>query len=291
MVANNKLTIDELIKDTLRDKDVKDFVNSQNISKEIFNDNINVFLSFLVKKEKCQVCHSLDECTQSVMGYQAVLDNDDGVVNLANKPCAYQKAYLNITNKNKFLKLICADNELLKHDELYINPNRQNVLAEIKKFLVAYTNKKPTNGLYIHGPYGCGKTYLIAYLASELVDKGHQVVFAYYPDLVRKLKSSIGKETFEELINELKKAEILILDDFGGETPNSFIRDEVLLPILQERMQKKMPVFMTSNLNPETLMDHLSEGTRDIDKNRASRVFERIRVLMKFISLEDKNYR
>ena len=41
---------------------------------------------------------------------------------------------------------------------------------------------------------------------------------------------------FDDLTNQLKEAEILILDDLGGEMSSAFIRDEVLSPILQERM-------------------------------------------------------
>ena len=48
-----------------------------------------------------------------------------------------------------------------------------------------------------------------------MVSSNAKVIFAYYPDLVRKIKSLIGKTEFEEIIDELKNIEVLILDDFG----------------------------------------------------------------------------
>ena len=80
-------------------------------------------------------------------------------------------------------------------------------------------------------------------------------------------------------------------DDFGGEMPNSYIRDEVLLPILQKRMAYKKPTFMSSNLNAEQLLEHLAEGKAGVDMMRASRVWERIKVLMEIVELKDENYR
>ena len=111
---------------------------------------------------------------------------------------------------------------------------------------------------------------------------------AYYPDLVRLFKSAIPKGTTEDMIARLKEVEVLILDDFGGETPNSYIRDEILGPILQERMEYKRLTFMSSNLNLDQLRSHLAESAKDFDVVRASRIFERIHVLMEIVELEDK---
>ena len=83
----------------------------------------------------------------------------------------------------------------------------------------------------------------------------------------------------------------MILDDFGGESPNSYIRDEVLLPILQERMAYNRLTFMSSNLNTEQVLEHLAEGRTGVDMTHASREWERMKVIMDWIELQDKNYR
>jgi len=85
--------------------------------------------------------------------------------------------------------------------------------------------------------------------------------------------------------------EVLMLDDFGGETLTSYLRDEVLGAILQERMTNNRLTFMSSNLDPELLLAHLKESNRDIDDLRASRIYERIRTLMEFVKLVDEDYR
>ena len=65
----------------------------------------------------------------------------------------------------------------------------------------------------------------------------------------------------------------------------------MLLPILQERMAYNRLTFMSSNLNAEQVLEHLAEGKTGVDMTRASRVWERMKVLMDWIELQDKNYR
>ena len=173
--------------------------------------------------------------------------------------------------------------------DIFINEKRTKVLGLIK----SYISQKdlPEKGLYIHGRYGCGKTYLLAYLAKELAYRGHKVLFAYYPDLVRTLKSSISTGNLEDVVDRLKEVEILMLDDFGGEMLTSFIRDEVLGSILQDRMLNKRLTFISSNLDENLLFEHLKDTGREIDELRASRINERIKTLMTFVQLDDENHR
>ena len=154
-----------------------------------------------------------------------------------------------------------------------------------------YQKNEYTKGIYLHGAYGTGKSYLLAYLADKLTYLGAEVVFAYYPDFVRQVKSSIANGTLEELINLVKDAEVLIFDDFGGEVMTPFIRDEVLMVILQHRMVTKSLTFMSSNLDFNSLKEHLAITANDRDDIKASRILERINSLMDFIELKDENYR
>ena len=132
---------------------------------------------------------------------------------------------------------------------------------------------------------------MLAWLASKLVDLNAKVIFAYYPELVRQIKSSISEGNLEFYLEELKNVEVLMIDDIGGESNSDFIRDEVLGAILQTRMSNNALTFMSSNLNPKLLLDHLSSGSKDVDRVKGSRVFERISTLMEFVELKDKNYR
>ncbi len=280
----------ELFKEVLNDEVIIKLIDENNLTTKDLLSNDSLLVSYLINKEKCLNCKGLNNCKQNQTGYFKELFYEEDTFKTVSTPCHYQEEVLKEQDKVKNLKLVGIDYSLYD-GELFTNNNRKDVLTKVKKVLTDYTNGKLVKGFYLHGSYGCGKTFILAFLAKTLADNGANTIFAYYPDLVRKIKSYIGKEEFEETIEELKNVEVLVLDDFGGETPSSYIRDEVLLPILQERMIYKRPTFMSSNLNTEQLLEHLAEGKTGVDMTRASRVWERIKALMDFVELNDNNYR
>ena len=82
-----------------------------------------------------------------------------------------------------------------------------------------------------------------------------------------------------------------MFDDFGAENSTVFIRDEILSPILQYRMNNNLPTFMTSNLSDEELISHLADANNTVDLVRASRIRERIRTTMNYVELDGTVYR
>ena len=245
----------------------------------------------ILRKKKCQNCIGLHTCKQLYEGYAPFLSYDEVKFDLNYEPCPYLQKKKQIDEKQKNLQLIACSFQNFNFDDIYVNLNRKEILSKIKTCIDKYEKKLATKGLYIHGNYGCGKTFLLAYLAKTLADNNHKVIFAYYPDLARMLRSAIYSGSIEDIIEQLKMVEVLMLDDFGGETLTSYLRDEVLGAILQERMTNNRLTFMSSNLDPELLLAHLKESNRDIDDLRASRIYERIRTLMEFVKLVDEDYR
>lgn len=281
----------ELLKTVLENNHIKTLVNENKISIEEIDLNLNTLLAFVLRNKKCENCQGLAFCEQSSKGYGPILSYNKVKFDLDYLECSYLKDEEKKNQLKKNLKLLSCNFDNLNLEDVYVNPLRKNVLVKIKECLDKYEKGESIKGLYIHGKYGCGKTYLLAYLAKTLANNGHQVIFAYYPDLARNLRSAISTGELEELVEELKEIEVLVLDDFGGETMTNYLRDEVLGAILQERMINKKLTFMSSNLDEKLLLQHLKESKSNIDDVRASRIYERIRVLMDFIELSDQNYR
>ena len=182
----------------------------------------------------------------------------------------------------------------IRYDKnLYKNVStRREIYQKLKDIYDNKVNNVNDNrGLFIHGSYGTGKSYICGCFAKAFARAGFNTIIAFYPELIRIIKSSIGTGLIEEYIDLLKNADVLFLDDFGGEVSTQFIRDEVLFPILQYRMEHHMLTFMTSNLDKSTLHAHLSETTQSLDETKAYRIEERINALMDFVELKDVNYR
>ena len=105
------------------------------------------------------------------------------------------------------------------------------------------------------------------------------------------MQSSFGTTYQEELILRLKQTDIVVIDDIGREANTQYIRDEVLGPILQYRVDNNLPMFMSSNRNFEMIEKHLSETNTTIDLVKARALVERLKFLMKEYELNDKDFR
>ena len=134
---------------------------------------------------------------------------------------------------------------------------------------------------------------MVAALAHDLSEKrGVSSTLLHYPSFVIDVKNAIGDGNVKTLVDEIKQAEVLILDDIGAEQSTPWVRDEILQVILQYRMQEDLPTFFTSNFNFEDLEKHFSKGKNGNDETwEARRVMERIRYLAEETRLEGENRR
>ena len=82
-----------------------------------------------------------------------------------------------------------------------------------------------------------------------------------------------------------------MLDDFGAELNSNFIRDEFLGPILQYRYIAKLPIFVTSNYDINTLKQHLADTKEGLNVINASRIIERLVCMMDQVKLNNDNFR
>ena len=138
--------------------------------------------------------------------------------------------------------------------------------------------------MYLSGSFGSGKSYILSALLNELSNKGYKTVNVYYPSLLKTLKASFNDSNYDDILNEIMDADILLLDDIGAENNTSWSRDEVLGTILQYRMDNDLTTFFTSNFTIEELESVLSDTKNDSDEIKARRIIERI----KYLTIEDK---
>lgn len=278
---------DEMIDKLLEDPVIRRFVMEYDLTHENITQNINSFLTFKESKAVCQNCPGLFSCKLQTTGMTPKLSYYNGDVILEYTKCRYNdfdESKLKI--KALFVPKKIFNAELEDFD--LIGNERKNIHRYIIDFLKDYSVQTPMKGMYLSGIFGGGKTYILACIANELAKKGYNVIFAYYPDLVREIKSSIGNHTLESIVNDLKSIDMLFLDDFGGESPSSFIRDEVLGPLLQHRLLEEKPTFFSSNISMRVLKDSLAIDSSQNEKARAIRILERIKELAVEFEITEK---
>jgi len=103
--------------------------------------------------------------------------------------------------------------------------------------------------LLLQGGYGCGKTHLAAAIANFAVEMGVPTLFLTVPDLLDTLRFSYDSEstTFEERFDEIRNAQLLVLDDFGTQNATGWAQEK-LFQIINYRYINKLPLVVTTNL-------------------------------------------
>jgi primosomal protein DnaI len=178
-----------------------------------------------------------------------------------------------------------------KMKDVFINDkNRKDTIIWIKNFIKDYDINSPSKGLYLHGNFGCGKTYLIVAALNELAKKDIKSAVIHFPEFLRDLKASF-EDDFKEKYNLIKNKPILLIDDIGAENLTPWARDEILASILQYRMDSHLTTFFTSNLNLEELETHLSMTRNSVDSLKGKRIIERIKKLTEVMEMNASNLR
>ena len=272
----------------------KKIVNSLDIEKSKLINNTSKIEDASKQLEKCMKCKNLMECKNEVEGhiYYPSIENDDIVFSYVM--CKHRKK---LEDKNAYLKnikLFEMPKEIVNASMKDIDTSDQNryeTIIWIKNFIDDYKKGKTKKGLYLTGNFGCGKTYLICAMLNELAMKNHKIAIIYYPEFLRSLKESLSNNDYSNKFNEIKKAELLLIDDIGAETTTAWSRDEILGTILQYRMQEGLITFFTSNFNLDELEEHFSISKNGIERVKARRIMERIKQLTDCITMVSENRR
>ncbi|MCM3637175.1 primosomal protein DnaI [Sporosarcina luteola] len=272
--------------------------HSDEIDKSVVEKSLGKLFEYASASHKCDKCPNINGCINVMKGFEPKLILTQGFIDIDYIKCPNKlidDESRNIANMidSMYMPKDVMDARLPDVD-LGHDTSRIIVVEEAWKFLneLSSTNKLPERGLYIHGPFGTGKSYVLGALANELANRHIRTVVVYIPEFLREIKQSIQDQTLNEKIDFVKKADVLMLDDFGAESMSAWARDEVLGTILQYRMAEKLPTFFTSNLNHDELEHHLTYTQRgEKEAVKAQRLMERIKMISKPVQLKGKNRR
>ena len=136
------------------------------------------------------------------------------------------------------------------------NPEGNGGLAEHEKRSLqsakAYVQRwanNPNGWLSLHGPYGVGKTHLAVAVAAEREERGDTVFFATVADLLDYLRATFAPDspiTHDDLLDHIRTADVLVLDDMGAERSTPFAEDK-LFQIVGYRYEERLPTIITTS--------------------------------------------
>lgn len=138
--------------------------------------------------------------------------------------------------------------------------------------------ENPRGWLVIMGEPGCGKTHLAAAVAHECNHRGRRTLFVTVSDLLNHLRATFhpgAPVRYDKRLEEIKKADILVLDDLTIDSRglSSWSRDK-LYEILLHRFDYDLPTLITT-----------SQPLQDMDLRLKSRLTNEDRSVVEAITV------
>ena len=161
----NKIDLDTEYKNALKNSNFKAITKNLKLDESVLKKYTSLLEESSLEYEHCKNCKNLLECKNKVEGFCYLPINNNGNLTFTYKPCKYKEVEV---KKNKHLDNIKYFNtpEYVKDatlDSIYkTDKNRFKVINWLMDFLDDFEEGKSCKGLYLHGNFGCGKTYLIS---------------------------------------------------------------------------------------------------------------------------------
>lgn len=279
----------------LQSKPIQAFLNENpEVTTSMVDRGLSKMYEYKKERENCEACPGLENCPNMMQGYRPVLYIERGSLDISYTRCPLKLDYDARIEQQQLIQSLYIPKDILAatFDTMDQNDERAQAFSSAFRFAIGARPGEDGIGLYLHGKFGVGKSYLLGAIANELKDSNIQSYMIYTPDFFREMKQAIGDGSFQEKLETVRKAPVLMLDDIGAETTTAWTRDEILGPILQYRMAEKLPTLFTSNYDYEELEEQLAYSDKGgTEQLKAKRIMERIKHFTTFVNVGGENRR
>lgn len=272
----------QLVKKLLSSSRIKAWMKENQVDEAFVEAHSGKMKDWLDIKAKCENCKGLLFCRQPQKGSYLDL-YVDGFLKSRLTPCSFTRSKEEQFAHKHYYRQADMNEEMLLVDLSRLDVSKESNDYKMAVFKVSQNlmDEHDAKGVYLWGKPGVGKTYLAAGMTNFYAKKHVPCAFVHVPQLIADLKLMFqDSEGMERKLNMLKRVDILVMDDIGGESITSWSRDDILLPLLEARMQQKRKTIFTSNYSLNDLKERLRVTTNKASEPiAAERLLERIKAL------------
>ncbi|MFH1652317.1 MAG: ATP-binding protein [Chloroflexota bacterium] len=133
-------------------------------------------------------------------------------------------------------------------------PEQRENLAEAYRLALEFA-KAPEGWLVFMGETGCGKTHLAAAIVNYRYQAHQPALFVVVPEFLDHLRSAFSPESkvsYDSIFERVKKAALLVMDDFGEQSTTPWSREK-LYQVLNYRYNAQLPTVVTTRYSTEEI--------------------------------------
>lgn len=195
----------------------------------------------------CSVCHKKTQTRFDFLGEEKLVPCicDCRKKQIAEREEAERKEAIERQRKICFAETNMANWTFANDDR-----NRPKISDAMQRYVANFPDfKKQGRGLLLYGSVGTGKTYYAASVANALLDNGYSVLMTNFARLSNQLQGTWEKN---DVIDDLNRYSLVILDDLGAERKSEYMQ-EIVFNIIDSRYRTGLPFFITTNLPIEEI--------------------------------------
>lgn len=242
--SDMKKYIDELLATLKADKDVYESIKPLGLTIKEVRENIGKLADYQEDFNVCKACPGYEKCPKKDKHICLYVVKDGSYINVKPQYCKEYLKEMELESKYVVKDFPAEWREsVLKN--LDLSENRRPLIKEF----VNITKGKSDKWLFVKGNHKVGKSFVLVTFANEFVALGLGKVAVINASKQFKAIADISyqdKEAFANAINVLSSVDLLVIDEFGQEYKNEFIRDQIVIPILKERSHNGLPTFFSS---------------------------------------------
>lgn len=251
------------------------------ISDKEIDDNITKIFDFVTDVNYCKKCPGIRNCNKPNPLLNSKVVYREGMVDIQLSPC---KEILKRVSFEKRFRVRDFSDEILdlKLKDLDQSNGRKTALKKYTQFIKLGIN----NWIYLTGTQNSGRSFFASVICVDAArqEKG-PIYFLNAPKRIQELYDLSKKNNADFLaqIEKLSEAPVLVLDDFGNEYKNDYIRDAIVFPIISNRANKKLFTIITSDFSLQDIATLYS--TSKAGSIRANQIYK----IMKAVCEEEIN--